>query len=433
MTAFLVSILLYLPVSLGFAALVAERADRRFLTRSVLFAWFTLVPLTAIIDGWMPFSLGGDDENYFYLGNTPIESLADVFDLTRYFGMMAQPGYPWLLSLLNFFTGPDLLAYKLLNLLFLILTALTWYRIAVLLEGRKFGRVVLIGTLLLTPLWYYAFFLLKDLVITLLQSLFLLGLVQQWASRGLRTWLVIGISTFFLLLFRVHLVLQNVAVLFSTLTFMVFARGRRGLRLLPLIIGSIVAWGVLNVARNSETMMVLGIHTEGRIVGSEAMLESVSTLGESSLINRGLFPLLYLLSETAGLSPEAWAQFDSSWLRGVLAVPWIIFVVPFFIMGVLWLRLPPDGRPSPRGALARLQSSRLISTPWSALLLFVLSSLAISWFVSNTTRWRIPDMPVMMTIAMAGWVYSTRHLRKQLLFLWIVGGGLLFIMFYLFK
>ncbi|WP_161568872.1 hypothetical protein, partial [Exiguobacterium sp. SH5S13] len=147
-----------------------------------------LAPLTALVNMWLPFSGSGDDENYFYLANTTINSVEEAFDLTRFTGLMEQPGYPFLLSIISIFSGPDLLAYKLFNLCLLILLALAWYRIAALAESREFGRVVLISILCLTPLWYYCFFLLKDLTITLLQSLFLLGLVQQWRRNTVLPW-----------------------------------------------------------------------------------------------------------------------------------------------------------------------------------------------------------------------------------------------------
>lgn len=433
MSAILITLLLYIPLTLCFAVLVTDGRDRRYLFRSILLAWATLAPLAALFNMWLPFSGGGDDERYFYLANTAIHSVGEVFDLTRFIGLIQQPGYPWLLSIINILTGPDLLAYKLLNLCFLILVALTWYRIAVLVESREFGRVVLISILFLTPLWLYFFFLLKDLTITLLQSLFLLGLVQQWRRNALLPWLLIGAATLALLPFRTPLVMQNMAVLLAMLTLNLFGRERRGGRILPLMFGGVLAAGLLVVASNPGFMMELGVYTEHRMVGSSEMIEAAAAIGEASLMDRALFPLLYLFSETAGLNPQSWEQFDSTWLRGALALPWIFFVVPFFVLGVFWMLKPSPGVPRVKGLMARLRNSRLVTTPWGALLLFVLSMAVISWQVGDTTRWRIPDMPAMATIAMAGWVFAVRRNRKQVLLFWIAGAGSLFTMFYLFR
>lgn len=433
MSAILITLLLYIPATLCFAVLVADKRDRRYLFRIILLAWTILAPLTALANMWSPFAGGGDDESYFYFANMAIHSVGGIFGLARFIGLLEQPGFPWLLSLLNILTGPDLLAYKLLNLCFLILLALTWYRIAALLESRRFGRVVLISILCLTPLWYYVFFLLKDLTIALLQSLFLLGLVQQWRRSALSLWLLIGAATLALLPFRSALVMQNVAVLVAALTIKLLGRERRGGRVLPLIFGGVLAVGVLVVASSPVVMRGLGVYSEERVVGSDEMIATATIMAETSPMARVLFPLIYLFSETSGLNPASWKQFDSAWLRGVLAIPWIFLVVPFFVLGVLWMLKPPPASPRVNGFVARLRASRLMTTPWGALLFFVLSMMVISWGSGDTTRWRIADMPVMATIAMAGWVFAVRRSRKRILLLWVAGAGSLFMSYYLVK
>lgn len=434
MTAAL-SVFVFTLLSLGMAFLAARGRERAFLWRTVLLAWLALGLLTALVNDWLPFSGAGDDESYFYLANPPIDSLSNLFDLTGFVGFMEQPGYPWLLSLLNAFTGHDLLAFKLLNLCFLILLAITWYRIATLLESPDFAQTVMVSILLLTPLWYYVFVLLKDMTITLLQSLFLLGLVELWRRNGLRPWLLIGAATFALIEFRTGLVLQNSAVLMGAVMLKSLGRSRnvRSWRIVGLILGGGVVTGLFALGSDPEAMARLGIYAQHRILGSDEMLESVRVHHEASMMNRELFPLLYLFSETAGLSPQTWAQFDAAWLRGVLALPWIFFVVPFFLLGLFWLTQVPHGMPRGKGLIVRLQNSRLVASPWGALLLFVLSTVAISWQLGDTTRWRMPDMPVIATIAMAGWYYAVRRTRYQVLVSWVAGAGCLFAMFYLLR
>ena len=142
--------------------------DNRLLLRGVTAAWAVLGSLLVLVHEWMPFRGGGDNEDYFALAETPIRRLSDAFDLTHFVGFMEQPGYPWLLSILNHFMGHDLLSFKLFNFFLFIVLAIIWYRIGTLLESRTFGRYVFAGMLCLTPLWLYFFVRLKDMSIAVL-------------------------------------------------------------------------------------------------------------------------------------------------------------------------------------------------------------------------------------------------------------------------
>lgn len=428
MTSIFVSMFFFMGISLIAAVLVADNRDRAFLFNTVLAAWLMLATLTALINGWLPFSGEGDDSGYYDLVSSSGASFDRLLDFGRFAGEMEQPGFPMLLSLIGIFVTPDLLSYKMLNLCVLILTALTWYRIASLLESSKFGRVVFVIILLLTPLWYYVFFLLKDLTIALLQSVFLLALVRNWQRNTPGSWLLMGVATFGLLPFRTFLVLQNGFVLAAALALKSF--GRKSGSHISIVLGATFVAGLLAIASNQAFMNELGVFSEHRIIGSQEMRESVGAIQESSEMNRALFPLLYLFSETAGLNPRTWEVHDFALLRGVLAVPWIFLVVPFFLVGLHWLfRSQPDALPGV-GMVARLHRTRFVATPWGVLALFVLSMMAISWIVGDTTRWRISDMPVIATIASAGWTFAAHRIRQQILTLWVVGGASLFLLFY---
>jgi hypothetical protein len=432
MTSFLLSVLFYLPLLLGIAALVAEKQDRLFLFRILVLGWIGLAPLVAIMNQWMPFADGGDDYGYYMWGQNPITSLGGVFDFAGFVGLVEQPGYPWLLSLLNLIAEGDLLSFKLLNLFFLLALSLIWYRIGVLLETPRFGRRVLLGSLLLTPLWYYVFFLLKDLAIALLQSLFLLGIVWQWTRvRVAGPWLLAGAATFSLVLFRVPIVLHNIAVALGALVLMASGRGRERVHVLSMMIGAVVMVALIAIASDPQSLSRLGIVDQSRVLFSDAMSDSVLRYQDSSQTKAGLFPLLYLLSETTGLNPNSWSALDSSWLRGVLAIPWVFFVVPFFGLGVLWMFHAPRALPRKHGLVQRLRSSRLVATPWGVLALFIMTSFAVSWTVGDSTRWRISDMPAILTVAMAGWTFVGHSLRHDILFLLIFGGGSLILFLYI--
>jgi hypothetical protein len=332
--------------------------------------------------------------------------------------------------MLSLLTGDDLVVLKWLNLFFLILLSVTWYRIGLILEGRLFARRMGRVILLLSPLWFYVCFLLKDMAITLLQSVFLLFVMEMWHGRRLRPAIGVAMSTLALLLFRTPLVIQNGAVLTGSVASKLAARGVGGRRVTPLFVAMVLLLLTLPVVTNVETMNALGIFTESRVVGA-AMLESAAQVGEGTQMNRTLFALLYLFSEVSGLNPRSWSTLGSLWLRGVLALPWIFVVTPFFLVGCRHVLTPTDGTETTRGVLAKLRRSRLLATPWSAVCLFVLSSIAVSWVVGDSTRWRVPDMPMVAAVALLGWSSKSASWRRKGLRVWIASTCVLFGLYYL--
>lgn len=428
-------LLLFVPLSLGLAARAAtNKSDRGYLLLVVTLAWLLLGTLVLAINGWMPFADGGDDWDYYQLGSWSASSLDELMDLTRFSGVIEQPGYAWLLSGIGTLFGHELLIYKWLNLFLLILLALTWYRIGARLETPRFGRRLLMLILLLTPLWYYVFFLLKDMTITLLQSFTLWATIELWYGNKLFT--SAGrffLTSFAVLLFRSALFLQNIAVLAGALVFRSFGRKASrgwGLSIFLLLILVIV---IVPVVTSESSMSMLGIGSKDRVIGSQEMLEYVQLYKEYSGMNRELFLLLYLFSETSGLSVNTWAQLGSAWVRGVLALPWIFFLVPFFLLGVLYMFQALPNTPKALGMFGNLRQSRVMTTPWSAVFLFVASSAAISWIVGDSTRWRIPDMPMVAAIALLGWTYSPALMRRQVLVIWVTVVSVFFSLYYLLR
>lgn len=411
-----------IAITLFIVAIAADSRDRPYLWRYVTVAWVVGLVLQIVVHETIPLSGGGDDEDYYLLAARPVHSLHDALDPTRFIGSMEQPGYPILLSLVHYLADSSLLTFKIFNLALYILLAVVWYCIGNLLQGGAFGRKAMLILLLVTPLWFYFLYLRKDIAIVLLQSLFLLGLVEQWLRNNLRSWLLIILPIVTLLFFRTSLVLQSSAVLLGTLLFSNFSRGGKGV-FLTQIVGWIFVSGLLVIGSDQDIMSSIGIYTEHRLLGSAEMIETVSKVSEASLMNRALFPLLYLISETSGLSPQAWEMLDQSWLRGLLALPWLFIAPPLFFLGLIWLTQSQREKPH-QGR--RFRDSRMISTPWAALVMFVISYIAISWEVGDTTRWRLPDMPVIAVIALAGWNYMQTRIRWQILTLWIVGVGMLF-------
>jgi hypothetical protein len=421
-----------------FAGLLIKGEDRRWVSKVMLIAWFSLFPLLTLINHWFPFAGGGDDESYFYLATTQFHSLADLFDPTKFIDLVEQPGYPVLLSILYQFTGQDLLAFKLLNLAFFVMLIPLWYRIGMELDSGAFGRAVAVAIFLLTPLWYYGFFVLKDMTIILLQSVFLLSVVQISRGGGKGGWLLCVAATLALIPFRSQLVLVNAGVLAGAVALISIRRAEPGKAfttvIVPLTMLAIMLATVLTVASNFELMAAIGIYSEQRVVGSAAARESVAEYAFSSEMNRGLFPLLYLFSETAGLNPQTWADFDAvTGVRSVLVLPWIFVGVPFFVFGLLQLMRADSRTMHSGGVIAAVQSMRLVATPWGGVLMFILIYMVVSWTVGDTTRWRIPDMPAMAAVAVYGWMNFDRRARLPILLLWILASGSLFMLYYLIR
>lgn len=432
----LLFLLLFVPLSLVLAWWVTKPRDRALLIRRTALAWLVLAPLTAVMNEWMPFAGAGDDESYYELAQPPPASLTEAFDFSRFQGSMEQPGYPALLSLLNALVGHNLLAYKLLNLFFLITLSLVWYRIGLTLEGRRFARTASLVVLLLTPLWHYVFVLRKDMTITLLQSTFLLGVVQIRSAVRVRSIVLIALTSLGVTLLRSPLLLQQAGVLAGSVLARRLGTGRRsGSWLAPALL-IVLAVLTLIAASNRELLGMLGIQSEAR-VASESMLELVAVYQRQGVVDTAWFPVIYLFTEISGLNPSLWERLSSSWARGVLALPWIILGVPCFLLGLRHLFTKPAFSASPRASrptwLGRLRSSKALASPWAPVLLFALSYLVISWKIGETTRWRLPDMPMLAAIALVGWMNTDHTRRTRVLLWWTVLLGSLFGAFYLLR
>jgi hypothetical protein len=431
MNALLALFALYLPLSLGSVMVVAEREDRRFLTQAVLVAWVLLGTATAVLNAWLPFTEGGDDQSYYQVLLAEVSSSAGQLDFGRFSDVLEQPGYPLLLGCLSVLAGEDLLAYKFSNLMFFILLSLTWYRIGLVIESKEFARRLAIVILLLFPLHYYVFFLLKDMFITLLQSIFLLGLLHHWINRPTSSLILMASSMLGLILFRIHTLAQDTIVALTSISMASFFSENKRLKLSFGLVSILLLSAIVYLGTNPELMYQLGIRSDRRIIGSDAMWKDVSdSLDVTSQVG-ALLPVVWLLTEVAIFNPGSWDGFDSLRLRGLLALPWIFLIVPMFLTGLAFLfRSPVDGS-SPGGMLKRQLNQRLIQSPWSVLLVFLGASFTISMAINETVRYRLPDMPVMAAIATAGWVYASPRSRKITLSLSFFGVGLVMMIPYL--
>ncbi len=416
---------------------MATGKERSYLLILVISAWSIGLPLLSVVNEWLPFNRGGDDFAYYRLAALPIGSLQDVLDFGRFRSSMAQPGYPWFLSLVNHMSGQDLYVFKSSNLLILILLALVWYQMGVLLAGKTYARKLAFVVLCCTPLWYYVFFLLKDLVITLLQSLFLFGLVEHQVKKNTRSWLVMFGATVAVIFFRTPLALLNIGLIAagSLLPLAVLEKKSKSL-IHILLVASFVAL-IISILGNPHYMNKLGVYSELRMLGPEgAMVEMAKEMYSSTSMNRLLFPVLYIFCEISGFNPETWSNIDAFGLRGITVLPWIIIGIPSFMLGAYGLlfqrnKLIIDSVSGKTFFERILFSKWLAESPWPLLFMFLLCYFFISWQVGDTTRWRLSDLPVLSAIALYGWCFAPKKLINHTIFFWLCAIGVLVPLFYL--
>lgn len=417
----------FLAITLVFARAVAGPSHGHVLPISVLFAWTIFAILTYLLNHYLPYAGGGDDEDYFALAIVPVTSLSQLADLGRFSEAMEQPGYPIILSALNYVFDLDLYGLKLFNLLVFILNALIWYQIGTELKGRSFALRLYFVQLLMAPLWFYFLFLRKDLLIVFAQSSLLLALMVTLRKNSLFAWCAIVICNLLLVMLRTPLLAQSLVLILCTLLFA--SSASLGGRFLRLGGGIGITAALFLVVSNPDIMNAFGVSAGHRVLGSDEM--SSSFLDESATANGPgvIFPIIYMLSEVTVLSVQAWREFDSAFIRGVLALPWIVLVVPYGIYGVLSLLCYMTRKNAVDGRIASTHVEAISNRPWILLLIYVFTYLLISFKSGDTTRWRTPDIPAWGALALLGFQMMKPKSRIDTLMSW--GIVLIFVFIYL--
>jgi len=418
---FLISVVLA-PVMC--ACLVADKRDRFLLAALVCLAGIVCLLVLSILNDVFPFAGGGDDENYFDASKRTFTGLREWFD-TAQFEHHEQVGYPLLLAWVHQISGDSLFQLKALNVFFMLQISLVWFVIGEVIGGRRLAFIYACGVLLATPLWYYWLFLLKDMAITLLQSIFLLGLIVFNAGEHrLRGYAVIVLSTLAMIPFRNLLAVFNAVFLVACM----FLLGRAGATRVGFgrwlaMVGSLVL-GLWLLSSQPEIMESLGATGEDRLLsasGVEAQTERLEIEREALGQNPLKFPVLYLVGETDALNPSNWGQFELENLRSLSMVPWIFLGLPFFLAGAAMLlrrrvrkglavRMEDFDDRRRTGEWDRRQSSALL-----VLLAFVVAYAGLGWFSGSTTRWTLPSIPPMIGIAGFAWVSMNRYARFRLI------------------
>lgn len=415
--------------------LIAGKRDGGRVCLLVVLAGIFFLSVLWQVDEAMPFSEGGDDKDYYNASKRSFNSVSDWFDLRPFKRTHEQAGYPLLLSWVHQFAGDSLYHRKAVNVFFFLMLALVWFGIGRHIGGRRLSFVYAAGVLLTTPLWFYWVFLFKDMAITFLQSLFILGLVQSMSHRSVaRGYGLIVFSTVLTIPFRSQLALVNLAALAGATLLQTGSRRSWKNSLLKVAMTSGIILSLLIAGTNPEVLHQLGVTGERRsldVAALQADIEFKEQSRPTHVTNALKFPLLYLVGETAAFSPKSWGNVDAALIRGLSMVPWIYVGLPLFVTGT-WIIVRRQRFPEGAVHLSAGQEGNPLDDPVRperahllVLLMFVLIYAGVAWESGNTTRWRMPAMPPIVAIAGFAWVTMNTQQR----FWMLLGWGLLLSVF----
>ena len=410
---------------------VAGKRDGVRVCALVVLAGMFFLTVLWLVEEAIPFAGEGDDKVYFSVSKRSFNSVSDWFDLRQFEKTHEQAGYPLLLSWVHQFAGDSLYHRKALNVFFFLMLALVWFGIGRHIGGQRLGFVFASGVLLATPLWYYWIFLLKDMAITFLQSLFILGLIHSLSHRSAaRGYGLIVLSTLLTIPFRSQLALVNLAALAGATLLRSGSQQSWKTSLVKVAMTGGMCLILLIVGRNPEILQQLGVSGEHQALDTKSVQAEFEFRGRSrtaQLTNAVMFPLLYLMGEVAAFNPRAWEKLDANLIRGLSMVPWIYVGVPLFVTGTWMILRRQRAREGAVQISAGQEEDPLVNPvrPERAhllvLLMFVLIYAGVSWVSADTTRWRMPAMPPMVAIAGFAWV----TLKTQQRFGMLLGWGLL--------
>jgi len=374
--------------------------DSKWLLKNTSIAVFLFLLILVPINNIYEFSVGGDDI-YYYL-----DSLGQA-QFTTY----EQPGYSYILAVVNNVAGNSLYARKALNVTFFLLIALCWYRIGFISGGVQLGKLFFTAILLSSPLWYYFFFVLKDMVIILMFSMFFLGVIEFFAYR--KGIILMIFSSLLIGFFRLPLVALNIAFLVVTVVML-----SKQKRIVKYITSAFVIFILFGYGTDVDLLATIGISPERNISldNLRRQIDQYSIQVVDFSVFR--FILIYLLTETTAFT--SFGFYDSVALRGVIALPWIFIGLPLFFAACYFVVRNRMGMDTSRKNLV------------ICLFMAVLSYFLVSIIVKDTTRWRMPAFPAMAAIAALGWDYLGEN-RKTYLISAMLIGGIAFGGYYFFK
>jgi hypothetical protein len=419
-----ICLVLFIVVPLLCARYAAPDRDKFLVSQLFGVAAIVFLAVLLLIANSVPFAgVAGDDRVYFEVSQREFTTIGEWFDLSQFNDTHEQAGYPLLLAWIHQISGSSLFVSKSLNVFFFLMIAVIWFVIGKTIGGGRLAFVYACGVLLCTPLWYYWMFLLKDMVIVLLQSWLLLGVVLL-LNKGYRVrgyWFV-ALSTIAIIPFRSVLALVNVAVLgLSTVLEPSTKRSISRLVSKVVVFGS-VAIGVLVVGSQPDLLGDLGVVGSGRMLERGSVEQTLASreMARAEYANNPIkFTVLYLVGEVAAFNPKSWGGRNFLMTRAGSTVPWIYFGLPLFLAGVPYVIRK---RRLNLGGVTVLDGRTEVIIPDRAYLLlflgFVLLYMAVSWLSGDTTRWRMASFPPMIGIAGVAWLALGSRRRVTLLIVW---------------
>ncbi len=421
-TLFLVGTVL-VPMLIAFA--IAGREDRIRLASLIFFSGTIFLAVLSIINIDFPFSGSGDERSYYASSLRTFKSFGDWFDLTQFKSTHSQGGYSLVLSWVHQIVGKSLYLRKALNISLFLFLSLVWFSIGKIIGGRRLAFVFGTGILLGTPMWYYFIILRKDMSIILLQSGFLLGLTHFMSGRNsLTSYFMIGLSTLALIPFRMLLVFVHLAVISSVILFRPKQKRQLWGLMARTMLPAIMVIAMLAFGTNKDLLGKLGVSGNASL-DIESVQKSIEAQEKSRTLSLIKFPVLYLIGETSAFTPRFWRNVDAMFIRGVGVIPWVFIGLPFFISGILSLVNNQNINQVATTTVTHVkkeinadlysQTDRMFFIPF---IFFLIIYAAVSWLSGDTTRWRLPAVPVMIAIAGWGWASLRADQRFRLILIW---------------
>ncbi len=349
-----------------------------------------------VLNDYAPFASGGDDIGYYRISLKELKSLSDWFNISKFTKSYVQTGYPILLTWLNQFIGDTLYIRKLLNFSFFLFISLYWYKIAFIIKGKKFATLVALFVLFSTPLFYYTLILLKDMSITIIQSYILFNiLLINSKKRVLFIYFKLFIAVVLIASFRLPLAIFNVGLIIGASYFSKFENNFK--KTGKLFLAVIIFILILIIGFSSSLLNKIGVRGENRNLKNYIEGRNISN-HEIKRVSKIKYISLFILKETSGFKKDTWIDLKNPRyiyrsLRGLFAVPWILFFVPMFFLGLYYIWID--------------KNIQVINYFFKVFIILFMGGYFLIGFISgDTTRWTVSVIPVMALISAYGYINS---------------------------
>jgi len=418
-------IFLFAVMVLSFRYFIPED-DRRYVFKLIMVCLPIQIVFLYLLNSIVPFvPIEIDTYLYYIISQRQFESAYDYINLQAtaeftegwwdgiYLGKSWGGIYLHLLTIIHQFVGDSLFFCKLLNLTSFWPLVFAWYCIGRLFRGKTFARYSATAIAWLPTLWYPFIVLHRDLLTSMLHSIFFASLLQYFYNTTRRRTHVTVATFSVILLFalRQETIYINFVILLAVLAgiFIKELRETIGFKHLTKIflagaaIVLILAWfttrpySAISLRSLEQTKGLLSLFLEGSEVGAE-----------SFGIRRIVSFLPLLLASEPTVASKYLDFFDPEQIRGIMNGPWFTFGVPFSILGLyMMVRLIFFVRPIRRQLT---QSAEEIGYRWGVI--YGLLGYCVVWWIVcaiswDWTRWRLPVVPALVTVA----VWSFTRLR----------------------